>query len=226
MSTSTANETGNGDARSGIAFGRGIDWAIGGVLVVVGGLLALAGYMVNQSIDRQWVSEAIRDGEFRSDVLTEAEAIDVIVVLGEWGTIGLIAVGVLFVIVGVAVVSLHGRARKKGKRTPRWILGVVGAMVGTLLSFVPLSPLIGGAVAGYLDPDESASGLGNGAIAGLLGMLPVVVWSGITGIGVVMNLDGELTGLAAILGAVFLVFTLIYFIGLSALGGYIGGKLR
>lgn len=221
------NATGGpADAESAVAFERGIDWVVGGLLAVVGVLTAIGGYLLTTVVDRPTVAEAIRTGEFRSDVLTEAEAIDVFVALGQWGGIGLVAVGALFVIVGVAVVVVHGRARERGDGTPRWILGVVGAMVGTLLGFVPLSPALGGAAAGYLDPDESASGLGSGALAGLLATLPLLVWAGFASVGLLTVLDGELVGLAAIVGAVFVLFSVAYLVGLSALGGYVGGRLR
>lgn len=55
------------------------------------------------------------------------------------------------------------------------IVGVVGALVGSLPSFVPLSPLLGGVAAGYLDPDPDASGLGAGALANVFGCLPLLL---------------------------------------------------
>lgn len=216
---------GSETATTGIAFGRGVDWAIGLVLALVGILTALGGYLVTTTIDRARVSTAIRNGDFQSDVLTEAQAIEIFSALAEWGGLGLVATGAVFVVVAIGVVIHHGRARKRGGPTPRWILGVVGAIVGTLLGFVPLSPVIGGAVAGYLDRPGS-SGFGTGIVTGILTMVPVLVWMGVAGAGLFTTLDGELAGLITVFGGIMAVFSLVYFIGLSALGGYVGGKLR
>jgi hypothetical protein len=226
MGSDPLGEQTTGDVGSRTAFGRSIDYVLGGILVVIGVLGAVSGYLIYRSVEHQWIAEAVRNGEFQSDVLTEAEAIDIAVALGNWGALGLIAVGVLFIGLGFGVVFVHGRTRKTGGRTPQWILGVVGASVGTLLSFVPFAPIIGGAVAGYLDTNKSASGIGSGALVGLITMLPVVVWSTFAGFGLVTTIDAELTGLVVMFGAIALIFSFLYFLLLSALGGYIGGKLR
>jgi len=122
MGSNPTSDRASGDTNSGIAFGRGIDWVLGGVLVVLGILGGFSGYVMNRAVERQWVADAIRNGEFRSEALTESEVIHVAVGLGERGAIGLIAVGVLFVVAGTGVVYLHGRTRTKGAHSlPRMI---------------------------------------------------------------------------------------------------------
>ena len=57
-----------------VAFDRLFDWAIGALLTLVGLLSALVGGSLYYAIDRATVADVIASGEFRSDVLTEAQA--------------------------------------------------------------------------------------------------------------------------------------------------------
>ena len=207
-------------------FDRLFDWAIGAFLAVLGLLSALVGGSLYYILDRATVADAIAASDFRSDVLTETEAVDLLWALGQWVGLGLVAVGVLSVVVGVAVVVAHGRARRDGRPTPRWILGVVGAMVGTLLGFIPLSPALGGAVAGYLDPDPAASGLGVGTLAGLVAALPAFVVTLFVGVGLVDGLRPGLVPPATVILAAAVLGSLVYLVGLSAVGGYLGRWVR
>lgn len=50
---------------------------------------------------------------------------------------------------------------------------VVGAVAGLVLGFVPLSPGIGGAMAGYLQGGSRGDGLRVGAVAGLPRLPPM-----------------------------------------------------
>lgn len=216
----------NGPSDPPAAFDRLLDWAIGALLGIAGLLSALVGGSLYYVLDRATVADVIATGEFQSDLLTETEAVDLLWALSQWAGLGLVAVGVLSVVVGAAVVVAHGRARSEGRPTPRWILGVVGAMVGTLLGFVPLSPALGGAVAGYLDPDPAASGFGVGIAAGLFAALPVVVVTLFVGGGLVAGLPAGLVPPATAVLAVAVLFSLAYLVGLSALGGYLGRWVR
>jgi hypothetical protein len=226
MGANPSLEQSNGPSDSPAVFDRLLDWAVGALLGIAGLLSALVGWSLSYVIDRATVADVIAAGEFRSDVLTETQAVDLLSALSQWVGLGLVAVGVLSISVGVAVVVAHGRAREKGQPTPRWILGVIGAMVGTLLGFVPLSPALGGAVAGYLDPDPAASGLGVGIVAGLFAALPALVITLFLGAGLVTGLPAGLVPAAAAVFAVAVLFSLAYLVGLSALGGYLGRWLR
>lgn len=207
------------------AFDRSVDWAIGAILGVVGVLVALAGAALYRGVDRPAVAELVRTSEFRSDVLTEAEAVDALLALAEWGGIGIAVAGGVLVVVGGAVVVTHGRARRDGRPTPGWILGVVGAMVGAILSFIPLSPAIGGAAAGYLDTNRARSGLGPGAAAGLFATLPVLVIAVFAGVGLLVGVPAEVAVPVVTAVGVAVILVLVYFVGLSAVGGYVGGWL-
>lgn len=91
---------------------------------------------------------------------------------------------------------------------------LIGAAVSIVLSFVPFSPVIGGAVAGYL---EGADGTRVGAYAGFLAAVPfaVIVFLGLT----LFMFGGE--GVWILVGLSVLVIV-AYSVVLSTLGGYLG----
>jgi hypothetical protein len=219
-------EQSDGPSDSPAVFDRLFDWAVGALLGIAGLLSALVGWSLYYAVNRATVADVIAASEFQSDVLTEPQAVDLLWALSQWAGLGLVATGVLGIVVGAAVVVAHGRARNGGRPTPRWILGVVGAMVAALLGFVPLSPALGGAVAGYLDPNPTASGLGIGIVSGLFAALPAVVITLFVGAGLVTGLPAGLVPAAAVVLAVAVLFSLAYLVGLSALGGYLGRWVR
>lgn len=106
----------------------------------------------------------------------------------------------------------------------------IGAVVTVVTSFTVVSPVLGGAVAAYLDGADRSRGVRVGAISGVIASIPLalvflliaVVFS-FLGFG---GWEGLGVGLVAI-GITFLVFLAIalYTVGLSALGGYLGGML-
>ena len=104
---------------------------------------------------------------------------------------------------------------------------LIGAVVGLVLSFLPLSPMLGGAIAGYLEGGDRDDGVRVGAIAGVIAFLPLV------GFGVLLFGFGAfflVGGFPSRLGVVALVFLVLfglvllglYTVGLSALGGWLG----
>lgn len=99
--------------------------------------------------------------------------------------------------------------------------GLIGAVVTVLLSFTVFSPILGGAVAGYL---EKADGVRVGAISGAIAVLPLLLF-GVLFFGVF-----AVGGMPVAMGLIFLpilfVFAVIWVVGLSALGGYLGVYLR
>lgn len=117
--------------------------------------------------------------------------------------------------------------RVEPERSGTLLDALVGAVTMVLLSPVPFSPVLGGAVAGYLHRRE---GLRVGALAGVLAAVPVVVAvtlvvaffvpvvavPGDGGVGL-----GPLAGVGA-LGFAALLLVTLYTAGLGALGGYLG----
>lgn len=99
---------------------------------------------------------------------------------------------------------------------------LIGAAVGILLSFVPLSPVLGGGVAGYLEGGESDDGLRVGAVAGAVMAIPLAF------IGLVLSVFVLGAGAPVGVGAMFLLALLLialYTVGLGALGGLVGASL-
>lgn len=102
---------------------------------------------------------------------------------------------------------------------------LIGAVVMFVLSFIPLSPVLGGAAAGYL---HERDGIQVGALAGLFAAVPVValVMLVVTFLTPVVaapggSLMGPLIGFG-IMGVVMLLVIGLYTVGLGALGGYLG----
>lgn len=228
MSASIENppDDGLGDGVSRVAFSRTTDWAIGAILWVFGLLVALTGGVLYASSSSAVVTPVIRNGEFESNVLTEAEAIDILVGVGQWSGIGLVATAVVLIAFGVTVVVMHGRARENDDATPAWVLGIAGAMVSGFLSFIPFSPVFGGGVAGYLDSDQSANGLGPGLLAGVIGSLPSLIITVFAGFGLFTSVPAALAPTAAVLLAITAMLLFVYFIVLSAFGGYLGALVK
>ncbi|APX96105.1 DUF5518 domain-containing protein [Natronorubrum daqingense] len=101
---------------------------------------------------------------------------------------------------------------------------LVGAAVGIVLSFVPGSTVIGGAVAGYLEGGEPADGVPVGALAGFIMFLPVVLF-GFFGMALFVGPAGG--GGFGVFGILFLVvFGGLYTVGLSILGAVVGIFLK
>lgn len=213
-------------AKTAIAFRRPIDWAIGAILSIAGVLIALGGIALYYGVTRPDITDYVHSSEFQSEVLTDGEAIDALVALGQWSGIGLLVAGGLLVLIGIAVVIAHRRARHDNRSTPNWILGVVGALIGSLLSFIPLSPILGGAAAGYLNPNPETRGLGIGILAGVFGSLPLFVVIIFASIGLIVSVPSETATAVVTVVSVALFLILPYFVGLSAIGGYLGGWLR
>ncbi|MFP8956436.1 DUF5518 domain-containing protein [Natrialbaceae archaeon A-CW3] len=103
----------------------------------------------------------------------------------------------------------------------------IGAIVGVVLSFIPFSTVLGGAVAGFLEGPDARSGAIAGTLAGAIMFLPVaggfVLLFGFLGLG--FGFGGvPAGGFVALVFVLFVfgVFVALYTIGLAAIGGLIG----
>jgi hypothetical protein len=104
---------------------------------------------------------------------------------------------------------------------------VIGVVASVVLSFIPFSTLLGGAVAGYLEGGTSRDGVVVGAISGVLGLIigavfffVFVVFLGVFAIGA--GAPPGLSGAGIFLLLVFAALAGLYTVGLSALGGLLG----
>lgn len=101
----------------------------------------------------------------------------------------------------------------------------IGAVVTFVTTFfVPLAPILGGAVAGYLDGGDTNDGLKIGAISGGIALIPLLV---VIPFVLFFFLFDPVAGLVVLLFGLFvLAFLLAYTVGLSALGGVLGVYLH
>lgn len=103
-----------------------------------------------------------------------------------------------------------------------YLNALIGAIATVLLSFTGISPVLGGALAGYLEGGETGDGLRIGALSGLIASLPLAVVVVLAL--VVFSLGGDF-GVA--IGGGLLVLAIVavaigYTVALSALGGVAG----
>lgn len=104
---------------------------------------------------------------------------------------------------------------------------VLGAVVSLVLGFVPLSPVLGGAVAGYLQGGTRRDGVSVGAASGAIAAIPALVFGGLFLTMAVFGGPGA-RGFVVVLVFMlaFLVFAALYLVGLGAAGGWAGIYLR
>jgi hypothetical protein len=111
-----------------------------------------------------------------------------------------------------------------------WINAAIGALITITLSFTGFSPLLGGGVAGYLQRETPKRGAKVGAISGAIATIPVVL---VMCLGLLLYAGVPAASFGAPGGlelAIIFLFMLpmiaLWFVGLSAAGGYLGGYLR
>lgn len=111
-----------------------------------------------------------------------------------------------------------------------FVTALVGAVVGIVLSFLPFSTVIGGAVSGFVAGPDGRDGATAGALAGLLMFVPIgllafaALWLLGFGLGFAgLPIEGFVFLLLALGFVVSMV--LVYTVGLAALGGYLGAYL-
>ena len=120
----------------------------------------------------------------------------------------------------------HASSRNQPSNTVRD--GVVGGVSAILLAFLPLSTVLGGGIAGYLQAKGPAGRPGQaGAIAGSLAFLPHLIVASYLLVApgfIPPGPDIGLSPVALISGVV--VFGVIYAVGLGVLGGLLGEYVR
>ncbi|WP_459808983.1 DUF5518 domain-containing protein [Halopiger thermotolerans] len=109
--------------------------------------------------------------------------------------------------------------------SPGWstpINALVGGGVGIVFTFVPGSTFVGGALAGYLEDGDTGDGLRVGALAGLVMLVPTVLFGLLAAL---MFLGAGAPGRTGGLFFVVLAFGVLYTLGLSVVGAIVGGIL-
>ena len=106
---------------------------------------------------------------------------------------------------------------------------LMNALIGGVVTFitaffVPFSPVLGGAIAGYLEGGDGDSGLKVGALSGAIALIPLLL---IVPILLFFFLLDPFAGVVILVISGFVVaFLAVYTIGLGALGGVLGVYLE
>ncbi|MHB9287024.1 DUF5518 domain-containing protein [Halobacteriales archaeon Cl-PHB] len=202
-----------------------VHWLVGALLAIGGLALLVGATALTFVVDRELIAEGVATGQVES-TLTDAQTVEVAGAVSTWTGIGLFLTGGLLVLVAVAYVLAQRRRGEDGSYF--WTSAVLGAVVSGVLSFVPFSPVLGGAAAGYLEQPTSDRTVAAGAASGLVAMAPVMVITAFVLVGVSLGLlAADLSGLALLVGVVILLtiaFVAAVGAGLGALGGYVGGR--
>jgi hypothetical protein len=107
-----------------------------------------------------------------------------------------------------------------------YLHALLGAVVSVATSIIPFSPLLGGAVAGYLHNNGTDRGTQVGLVSGIIASLPLAAMFFL--MFTIMSFGSLTTGefagpmfVVTMIGLILLVAA-VYILGLSAVGGYIG----
>jgi hypothetical protein len=111
---------------------------------------------------------------------------------------------------------------------------IIGGIAGVIFGFVPLSPILGGGIAGYLQDGTGEQGLKVGAGAGVIMLVPFVfmgfLFLSVLGFGGLSSAYGMQFAVApfavGFIGLLVLFVSGLYTVGLSTLGGYLGVYVR
>lgn len=106
------------------------------------------------------------------------------------------------------------------------INAIIGAVATVLLTILPFSPLLGGAVAGYLQRGEYSDGAKVGALAGAFAAIPLAFLIMIVAtFFMIVPASGGQFGVGVFFSLIFLavaLFVMLYTVGFGALGGMLG----
>ena len=220
--------------RTGTEIPGVVDWVVGLLPALVGAGMALGGGIAYWVLDRGELQSSISDLPLPELGLTRTELVTTMLPALEWLFIGIVATGLVLVAGGIGFVLSRRMTRRRaaqGNGTVRtvWAHAVYGAATAALVPFAPLSGLVAGGVAGYLEP-PGRSRARAGARAGLLGAIPAVGILGAGAVGIVVGASaiGELgVGLlvGGLGGAVVLAVLVVLSAGLGALGGTVADRL-
>lgn len=237
MSGTTANDPGLGDHPVGNrpppAF---VDWLLGALIALCGMTAIVGGSALAVLVDRDELAAAIEEDEITVTVgmteLTDDEAVTVADAVVSWTGTGLLVVGVLMVLFAIGYVIVrhrkHRRYRDGQAISSYGAFALLGGLATAVLSFIPFSPALGGAVAGYLERGESDRTISVGALAGVIPALPILglvifVLGGVVDGMIAIDQAGVALVVAATL-VLALLFLIVFTAGLGALGGYLGGR--
>jgi len=221
----------------GHPFPEFVDWIAGFAIAVVGLALLVGGTALTFVVDREMIREDIEAGEITVIVfereLTEAQMLEFTVEVVDWTGIGLLVTGAGLALFAAVFVAVRHRARgavEDGESAGSYLSSaVLGAIATTVLSFIPLSPVVGGGLAGYLEGDETGRSISVGGVSGLMAMIPGIAILLFVTVGLYNGLatvdEGDFGILVATAMLLVVLVVAAYGSGLGALGGFAGGRL-
>ena len=97
----------------------------------------------------------------------------------------------------------------------RGLNALIGAIITILLSFTTVSPIIGGAVAAWLEAGDKAESIRVGLLSGIFALVPILLFL----VGFFFIFMGP--GRVVLLLTLGLALMTVIIVGLSALGGFL-----
>lgn len=205
---------------------RTVDWVLSLSLMLVGLGGVVLGAFLTTLADRETIRELVQDDVIQSDVLSNEDLVDATIAVLVWGGIGVAVTGVVILLGGVAVAVYRRRtdSRAKDDHEPAPSMAanaLLGAVIAVVASFVPFSPVLGGAAAGYLEQADGWTGVRAGILTGLFLAAPSAIFLGVLALGLVVE------GLAfiALMVGIGILFSIAISVAMTAVGGYAGGYL-
>jgi hypothetical protein len=214
-----------------------VDWLVAAAVALGGLALTVGGVVLTLLADRDLLAEGIESGEITVAVferdLTVAQQVAFATDVLDWTGIGLLVTGVGLLLFAVGFAVARRRAHRRtgpGDRVETYRSNAVyGAVATAVLSFLPFSPVAGGALAGYLEHRWSDRSLGVGALSGVLVAVPTLLVLLFVTVGMYAGLSSiDETGLGTVTAATMLfvgLFVVALTAGLGALGGLVGGRI-
>ena len=108
---------------------------------------------------------------------------------------------------------------------------LIGAIVSTVLvGVLPFAPIVGGAVAGYLQGGDRSAGVRVGLYSGVIALIPAFLVSLFVG-ALFLSFVGfgglpAIGGLGILIAFVVFTFVAVYTVGFSVLGGWLGNYVK
>lgn len=208
-----------------------IDWALGGLVGLLGLVLAVLGISEFRAVDRRGIADSVNAETVEGGGLTRSEVIDAAVPFVNWVTAGVAITGVVFVVAAALFVRSRRQTRRRveregGTTATFWACTIYGSAVAMLTPIPLVSTLFGGGVAASLSDTDASSRIG--ALAGVIGSvlgLPILLFLG-AGIVAGAAAIGELAGGLFVVGflAVVQLAVVVFYAGLGALGGFLAER--
>ena len=230
VSGSTAAQHGT-DRVASAGLPRFLDWLVPFVLFLLGFAFVLGGAAMLVVFDMNLLTTMVREGSLRSDIFSQNTLAFISYSTVKWGGIGAILTGIMMWVAAAVFLRAQRRFRASPDvaTPPLWTVGLVGGVMTFVFGFIPLSPLFGGGVSGYLYGGQRGSAIRVGGLSALFAAIPVAIvvlflFGGMAAAAMRLSLyGGVLFGLGAIV--LTLVLTVALQVGLGAIGGLVGAHL-